>query len=188
MKYVYHGSHIPNLKVIKRNESTHMKEWVYGTYSKVVAIIFSSPMHSDLYYFLSGNGKTTKITLVERKKGMFRKIFNTSGSIYTLSSKNFAEGQTGWSAEVVSNYDEEVLKEEFIPNLYDELIKASKNKDINLYLYPNRPDYIPLDNSDLIPKFARYNKNSRAVESFLQIYPELKDKLYKEIENKQGIQ
>ena len=55
MKYVYHGSHIPNLKVIKRNESTHMKEWVYGTYSKVVAIIFSSPMHSDLYYFLSGN-------------------------------------------------------------------------------------------------------------------------------------
>ena len=81
-------------------------------------------MHSDLYYFLSGNGKTTKITLVERKKGMFRKIFNTSGSIYTLSSKNFAEGQTGWSAEVVSNYDEEVLKEEFIPNLYDELIKT----------------------------------------------------------------
>ena len=73
-------------------------------------------------------------------------------------------------------------------NLYDELIKVAKRGDVNLYLYPNRPDYIPLDNSDLIPKFARYNKNSRAVESFLQIYPELKDKLYKEIENKQGIQ
>lgn len=188
MKYVYHGSHIPNLKVIKRNESTHKKKWVYGVYSKVVAIIFSSPMHSDLYYYLSGNGKTTKITLVERKPGMFRKIFNTSGSIYTLSSKNFLEGQTGWSAEVVSNYDEKVLKEEFIPNLYDELIKASKNKDIDLYLYPNRPKHIPLDNSDLISKFAKYDKNSRIVAAFIQIYPELKDKLYKEIENKQGIQ
>ena len=69
---------------------------------------------------------------------------------------------------------------------YGEL--STKKGNINLYLYPNRPRMVPLDNSDLIPKFARYSKNSRAVAAFTKIYPELKDKLYKEIENKKGIQ
>ena len=33
-KYVYHGSHIPDLKVIKPHKSTHQQNWVYATSSK----------------------------------------------------------------------------------------------------------------------------------------------------------
>ena len=81
MNYVFHGSSIPNLEVIKPHKSTHMKEWVYATTSKAVATIFLSKTGSDLYYSLSGNGKEYPIELVERKPLMFKKIFDCDGYI-----------------------------------------------------------------------------------------------------------
>ena len=117
MKYVYHGSNIPNLKIIKRNRSTHNKNWVYATFSKAISIIFMSSNGNDLYYNLSGDGINYPVELVERKQGMFNKIFNISGSIYKRNSKNFKSDMTGWSAEVVSDQDEKVLGEEHINNV-----------------------------------------------------------------------
>lgn len=67
-KYVYHGSHIPDLKVIKPHKSTHQQNWVYATSSKAVATIFLSNKHSDLYYYLGGNDEDNNLVLVERKK------------------------------------------------------------------------------------------------------------------------
>ena len=57
MNYVYHGSSIPNLEVIKKHKSTHMKEWVYACHSKGIATIFLSKQGSDLFYSLFGYGK-----------------------------------------------------------------------------------------------------------------------------------
>ena len=179
MKYVYHGSNIINLKIIKKNKSTHNKNWVYATYSKAISIIFMSSNGNDLYYNLSGDGITYPVELVERKQGMFNKIFNISGSIYKLNSKNFKSDMTGWSAEVVSDQDEKVLGEEHINNVMDELIKLDKLKKIKLYFYPDRPNYVPLDNSDLIVKVKNWSKNGYDVNNFFEIYPELKDEYNK---------
>ena len=112
---------------------------------------------------------------------MFKDIFNVSGSLYTLNSKNFITGATGWSAEVVSESDEKVINEEYIDNLYDKLIELDKNKKLVLYLYPNRPKFIPLDNSDLIPKVIRWYKKGLNIDSFFDIYPELKDKFLEQL-------
>ena len=149
MNYVYHGSSIPNLEVIKKHKSTHMKEWVYACHSKGIATIFLSKQGSDLFYSLFGYGKNYPVELVERKPGMFKKIFNCSG---------------------------------YIENIYDELIKLDKEGLIKLYLYPNRPDYVPIDNSDLIPKVLRWYKNGFNINNFYNIYPELKDKFIEELE------
>lgn len=149
MNYVYHGSSIPNLEVIKKHKSTHMKEWVYACHSKGIATIFLSKQGSDLFYSLSGDGKNYPVELVERKPGMFKKIFNCSG---------------------------------YIENIYDELIKLDKEGLIKLYLYPNRPDYVPIDNSDLIPKVLRWYKKGFNINNFYNIYPELKDKFIEELE------
>lgn len=86
MNYVYHGSSIPNLKIIKPNERTHMKKWVYACASKAISIIFLSPLGNDLYYSLSGDGINYPVELVERKKDMFKKIFDCSGYIYKLDA------------------------------------------------------------------------------------------------------
>ena len=176
MKYVYHGSNTPNLKIIKRNRSTHNKDWVYGTYSKAIATIFLSSKGNDLYYSLSGNENDHPIELVERKKDMFKNIFNVFGSIYKLNSKNFKENMTGWTSEVISEYDEKVLSEEHINNILVELINLDKKNELKLYLYPDKPNYVPLDNSDLIPKVKNWVKNGFDVNKFFEIYPELKDK------------
>lgn len=176
MKYVYHGSSIPNLKIIKTNESTHMKKWVYACASKAISTIFLSPLGNDLYYSLSGDGINYPVELVERKSGMFKEIFNCSGYIYKLDASNFKSGQTGWSAEVVSEKDEEVVEVEYVENVYDELIKLNKDGLIKLYLYPEKPNRIPQDNSDLIPKVIKWQKNGFDVNKFYKLYPELKDK------------
>ena len=76
MNYVYHGSRVPNLKVISKHKSTHMKEWVYACHSKAIATIFLSKQGNDLFYSLSGDGKNYPVILVERKPDMFKKIFN----------------------------------------------------------------------------------------------------------------
>ena len=81
MNYVYHGSSVPDLKLIKKHKSTRMKEWVYACYSKAISIVFISKDGSDLFFSLSGNGKNYPVELVERKPGMFKKIFNCSGYI-----------------------------------------------------------------------------------------------------------
>lgn len=179
MEYVYHGSNISNLKVIKRHKSTHKQNWVYATKSEAISTIFLSKKGNDLYYYL-GNDKD-KVILVERKKNMFKNIFNTSGSIYKLSGKNFKENMTGWSEEVISNYDENVINEKYIENVYDELIKLDKEKKIKLYLYPDRPSNIPLDNSDLIPKVIKWKQLGFNIDNFFILYPELNDRFYQEL-------
>lgn len=176
MNYVYHGSSIPNLKIIKPNESTHMKKWVYACASKAISIIFLSPLGNDLYYSLSGDGINYPVELVERKKGMFKKIFDCSGYIYKLDATNFKSGQTSWPAELVSDKEEKVIETICIENAYKELIKLNEEGLIKIYLYPERPNRIPNDNSDLIYKVIKWQKNGFDINKFYKLYPELKDK------------
>ncbi len=118
MKYVYHGSKIQGLKKLNKRSSTHRQEWVYATPSKVAAIIFISNGGNDLVYSLSGKGTNeSPIVLVERKQGMFDKVFDLPGSFYTLKGDNFQSGKTGWWAEVISEYEEEIINEEYIDNV-----------------------------------------------------------------------
>lgn len=105
---------------------------------------------------------------------MFKKIFDCSGYIYKLNATNFKSNQTGWSAEYVSDKDETVLDYEYIENVYEELIRLDNKGLIKLYLYPKRPEKIPLDNSDLIPKVIRWYKNGFDITKFYELYPKLK--------------
>ena len=69
----------------------------------------------------------------------------------------------------------------YVENVYNELIKLNDVGLIKLYLYPERPDKIPLDNSDLIPKVVGWKKNGFDVKKFYELYPELKEKFLEEL-------
>ena len=182
IKYVYHGSTKQGLKTIRKNKSTHGREWVYATLSKAISTIFISNKGSDLYYYLSSDGdKNHPVILVERKENMFKDIFNISGSLYTLSGKNFMPYKTGWSAEVVSEFDEDVIYEEHVNNVFEKLKELNEQGKLKLYLYPNRPAFIPKDNSDLIPKVIRWKNRGINIEPFFQLYPELKEQYLKQL-------
>ena len=183
MNYVYHGSKTKGLKIIKKRVSSHQKEWVYATLSKAVSVIFINNGGSDLNYFLGGKGtEESPIVLVERKAGMFEQIFNLSGSLYILDNKNFQTGQTGWSAEVVSDFEENVIHEEAIDNVLNKISELAKNNELILYRFPDRPNYIPLDNSDLIPRIITQYKNGRNIDKFIELYPELESKFHEQLE------
>ena len=176
IKYVYHGSSQQGLKIIKKNKSTHDKPWVYATLSKAISTIFISNKGSDLYYYLNGDGaENNPVILVERKENMFKDIFNISGSIYTLNGKNFISGKTGWPAEVVSEFDEDIIHEENIDNVFEKLKELNDKGELQLYLYPNRSTFIPKDNSDLIPKVISWEKRGINIDQFFKLYPELKE-------------
>ena len=182
IKYVYHGSVHRGLKTIKKNKTAHGTLWVYATLSKAISTIFISNKGSDLYYYLSGDGtENNPVILVERKENMFQDIFNVSGSLYTLNGKNFISGETGWSAEVVSEFDEDVIHEEYVNNVFEKLKEFNDKGELKLYLYPQRPSFIPKDNSDLIPKVIRWQKRGINIESFFKIYPELKEKYFEQL-------
>ena len=70
MNYVYHGSSVPDLKLIKKHKSTRMKEWVYACYSKAISKVFISKDGSDLFFSLSGNGKKLP-SRISRKKNWY---------------------------------------------------------------------------------------------------------------------
>ena len=106
---------------------------------------------------------------------MFKDIFNVSGSLYTLSGKNFISGETGWSAEVISESDENVIHEEHIDNVFEKLKELNDMGELKLYLYSNRPPFLPKDNSDLIPNVIRWGKRGINIDQFFKLYPELKE-------------
>ena len=133
MEYVYHGSKIQGLKKLKTRSGTHRQEWVYATPSKAVALIFISNRGWDLNYRIDGNGTKEKpLILTERKPGMFDEIYNISGSLYTLKGNNFKSGRTSWNAEVVSEFEEEIVKEEQIDNILEKIVELSEK--VNSYL------------------------------------------------------
>jgi len=61
-----------------------------------------------------------------------------------------------------------------------------KNDEIVLYRYPNKPDYIPLDNFDLIEKtkfFLEHSQDKEGIINYaIEKHPRLKDALLSLIE------
>ena len=76
---------------------------------------------------------------------------------------------------MVSEFDEHVLHEEHIDNVFEKLKELNNNGELKLYLYPNRPSFLPKDNSDLVPKVIRWKNRGINIDQFFKLYPELKE-------------
>lgn len=144
MNYVYHGSQIQNLKELVPHKSTH-GTYCYATSNRSIAIIMSHVCGDDATYTLRGDG-CGHYDLIERIPFAFNKMFKGKFSLYLLDSSYFKDIKTGFN-EVVSDRNVPVIKEEKYDNLFDEINKLD---NVTLYYYPNRPNYIPFDDSDLI--------------------------------------
>ncbi len=177
---VYHGSPNGNLDVIKSHISSHQKQCIYATESKVVAMLYMARGNGDLDTRVSSvNGKPE---VVERRKGVLDKLYNKEGYIYELDGSTFNHYDYLWKLEVIS-FEKEIkpLNKIYYSNILDVLREETKKGNLILYEFPNRPDNMPSDNSDLIEKYVNSEKkgNKGAIEKLLKIYPEFKDKVNK---------
>lgn len=174
---VYHGSLVQDLDVITRHKSTHMKECVYASPDEVVALIFMGKGHGDLDT-LSGT-QDGELILVERRPGVLKQLYDKSGMMYELSAENFNHYDYLWGKEVISFSDEKVLRKRRVENILDELNEKQIEGAIRIYSYPDRPENVPLDNSDLIEKYIDFEKRMGPgpLKELLEIYPEFKDRV-----------
>ncbi len=154
MEYVYHGSKIHNIKEIIPHESMH-GNFVYATPDKTISIVMASRCGDDSVYYFGRNDKTKPYDLVERVPGAFDKMFSNDFSLYYLDANDFKNIHTGFN-EVVSDHSVKVLKEELYENLFDAVINLANEGLINIYRYPDRPEYIPKDDTDIIDKLGHY--------------------------------
>ena len=180
MDYVYHGSPIGGLTYLEPRRSTHGKSWVYATKNKSAAIIHSQKWND--YIFNESFNNCVSLELTERLPNALEEIYKgKKGYLYYLDSANFIEGQTSFTEEVVSEKTEQILKCEVIEDTYVKLCEMNERKEIILYRYPDRPDYIPIDDSDLIRKtkliLERSQDKRGLIEYVIEKHPKLKDAL-----------
>lgn len=183
---VYHGSPIDNLTVIKPKISTHNKSCVYAAEERVVALLFMGKRHGDLDTMIATiNGE---LTLVERREGVFNTLYNKSGFLYTLEGKTFNHYDYLWSKEVISFEEAKVINKEVINNIMDSILLEERKGKIKIYHYPNRPDSVPLDNSDLVEKYVKYEINGKkgSIDYLLEQYPEFKEQVEEELKKLEG--
>ena len=141
---------------------------------------FNGSYNSGHYYF-SLKDKNSSISCVMFKLSTKSLDFEPKNGVDVVAS-----GEVSFY-KVRGNLQFRVRKmqEAGLGDLYIAFEKLKKKLDkeglIKLYLYLNRPDYVPIDNSDLIPKVLRWYRNGFNINNFYNIYPELKDKFLEEL-------
>lgn len=172
---VYHGSPNGNLKILEQRVSTHGKSCIYATDNRVIALLFAGKGLGDLDTVIAKiDGR---LCLVERREGVLEKIYNKAGYLYQLDGATFNHYDYLWSQEVISFEPVEIEQMTKIDNLLEEIEFESYQDHIDIYRYPNRPQNIPLDNSDLIDKYIEFEQKGKkgAIAYLLSVYPEFED-------------
>ena len=183
MDKVYHGSSIGNITKFEKHASTHGIPCVYACVSEVLALIYASKFHGDVFFQVGLDEKNNPF-IVERKEGLLEKTYNRSGYIYTLDGSSFYQYNYLWFGEALSLSDNiKIINVRKIDNLLSELYRCASEGKITIYKYPSRPEWMPLDNSDLIDKYLDYYKkgSSDALKVLFKFYPEFQSEVFKKL-------
>jgi len=151
VQHVFHGSPQNGLDLIHPKISTHGECWVYATPFLEIActylakwddLDFAQTMYYDDFH------------LVERYPYAFEQIFpDAKGSIYLLPTSTFKSFNY---MEAVSLEPVAPLKEIVIDNSWNFIQELAKTRKLHLHTYPNRPSFIPKDDSDIVVKVSKW--------------------------------
>ena len=141
-KIIYHTSKIPGLKILEPHLCAHNIPYVYASYHIETSLLFGGELWSDWDFRYKRNYETGELTFSETYKGAFDKTFaNKSCYLYEIEDSGFLEGQTNMWDEIVSTQKTKVLKETYIKDLAEELIKLSMKNLIKIEKFENFPTY-----------------------------------------------
>lgn len=179
MDKVYHGSNIGGLKIIEPRVSSHDKSFVYASTDIATATLFLARWNDYIFRVGYIDGK---LHIVENYANALKDIYeNKKGYIYVLNGEEFRKDDSLWCGEVICEKACVVEECKAIKNILEELYTYSQHDFLEIYEYPNRPDFYPMDDSDLIEKLERDIKNwgnrDKRVEEFLKIHPNLANRV-----------
>lgn len=116
-----------------------------------------------------------KLILLKRRPGVLESIYNKPGYLYELDGNSFSHYDYLWDKEVIS-FEKSLtpINKTYYPNILEALNEEEQKGNITIYRYPNRPKNVPLDNSDLIDKYIKFEESglTGAIDELLEIYPE----------------
>jgi hypothetical protein len=144
---VYHASQRQGLKLIEPRVGTHGQAWVYVASDLVTASMFLGQHHD----FILASGFSDMPYICERFGGAFdRAKANVAASIYVLPGSSFQAHRTSFDPELISEVAVLPLQEIPILDAKTHLLELRDSGKLELYFYPDRPGFIPSDDSDLI--------------------------------------
>lgn len=178
MEKVYYGSQNGEIEVISAVKNAKGEDVIYATDNEIMALILSNPGKGDL--------DTVRVVLqdkpilIERRAGVLEGLLNKKGYVYELDGTMFNHESNLREYEVFAELENiKPTKKVEYENVLEELRKLAKDGKLELYEYPNRPEQVPADNSDLIDKYVFYFNNgvTTALDDLLDVYPEFAEEI-----------
>lgn len=182
MKVLYRGSKQSGLKVMEPRLVNHDKPYVYATPYKLEALIYSISGGNFTYTNVIQCYDDGTAELIERVPDVFKnKFMKVEGRIYHLFGDTFYlhEEEGVGNHEYVSDVPVSVIEEEVIPDVWEYYKDMERQGILKIYLYPNRPNWIPKDDSDLIEcaEIGYKQGIDGAYDMLLKYHPHLKDRV-----------
>ena len=178
-KLFYHGSPNPGIEKFIPRISTHGKKYVYATPNMSETIIYGAKWNDFMIWVASDDFEEI---IVERQKGVIESLYkDKKGYIYILDGSAFyqldpPDNTWDWVSEEPVN----IIDCLTINNLYDVVVKKYK-----IYWYPNRPHFIPDDDSDIVEhaiEIFNMNGDKSLFPYVIGLFPHLKESFDKELQ------
>lgn len=180
MNHVYHASKVQGLKTIEPRVSTHGQSWVYAFSKSEDCLMILGPGGDLINQIGFHNGMRY---IAERFAGALEYVYkNASGSIYALDETDFKTDQTDFKAEVVCDHECAVIEETKIDNALENILALELKGELKIYRYPDLPEWLPHDKSDLINKaveWAKHTPKERIVKSMEKYHPDILEQVKK---------
>jgi hypothetical protein len=166
-EWVYHSSIRQGLSVIEPRVGTHAQAWVYAARDLVIASIFLGQHHD----FILASGLTGDMPYIcERFAGAFdRAKANVVASIYVPPGSSFQANCTGWEGDLISEIAVVPLSETVIAVAETQLLELRDIGQLEFYFYPDRPEHLPNDDSDLITAALEFCAQAQRYLDWLEI-------------------
>lgn len=157
---LYHVSSKKGLKIIKPHTSTHKKEYVYAIENMITGLLFGTKQ-DDFDFIISTDENDTPI-IYECYPNAFQTIYQgKSCSVYEVNDKNFHRNLTSWDSELVSEMEVEVIREIFIEDLYQKLLKEEQYGNLKVFRYEYNDEYRKKIASHITDRFFRFEIDLR---------------------------
>lgn len=175
--YVYHGSPNGDIKEFEPRQSTQKGKYVYATKDFVVAGIFGFKM-SSLERSIGFSNKENIYKVIERFDKYFQKN-DRPVYIYKLDGKDFDffEDNSWGEHEVRCAKCVKPLEVIKFESGFEMLKQFEREGKIKLFLYPDKPCYLPNDDFDMfrsVAKIYAYNpsRNGLIFNKLSMLHPE----------------
>jgi hypothetical protein len=178
---VYHCSSRRIWGPLKPFSGSHGVPYLYAARDRLMSYLFAvneGRSLGDFSYCPGRNEQTGKVFICERYSGAFEESYKGCHAfLYSLPEESFKQ-ETPWPEEVVSTQPVTPHVVTPLGEMSEILLEERDRGNIEVYLYPDKPSFIPKGDEDLICRALVWSKTfgSDVLDTFKKVHPALFEK------------